>query len=40
MQGMFGAPLTRFRLVYADPQPAWHGTNVNNGPAVEIWERR
>jgi hypothetical protein len=39
MQGMFGAPLTRFRLVYIDPQPAWHGTNVNNGPALEIWER-
>jgi hypothetical protein len=24
----------------ADPQPAWHGTAANNGPALEIWERR
>lgn len=39
MQGMFGAPLTRFRLAYTDPQPAWRGTPVNNGPALVIWER-
>jgi asparagine N-glycosylation enzyme membrane subunit Stt3 len=38
-QGMFGKPLTGFRKVYSDPQPAWHGTAVHNGPALEIWER-
>jgi Oligosaccharyl transferase STT3 subunit len=38
-QGMFGKPLTGFRKVYTDPQPAWHGEPVNNGPALEIWER-
>lgn len=38
-QGMFGAPLTRFRLVYTDPQQAWHGTPIYNGPAVQVWER-
>jgi len=38
-QGMFGKPLTRFRKVYSDPQLAWHGVPVNNGPALEIWER-
>jgi hypothetical protein len=39
MQGMFGLPLTRFRPVYSDPQPAWQGTAMYNGPAVMIWER-
>jgi hypothetical protein len=39
-QGMFGKPLTRYRLVYVDPQPAWRGSPVDNGPAVEIWERQ
>jgi hypothetical protein len=37
--GMFGRPLTRFRRVYRDPQPAWRGSPVDNGPALEIWER-
>ena len=39
MQGIFGAPLTRFRLAWADAQPAWHGTRAYNGPALQIWER-
>jgi asparagine N-glycosylation enzyme membrane subunit Stt3 len=38
-QGMFGTPLSRFRKVYSDPQLAWHGVPVNNGPALQIWER-
>ena len=38
-QGIFGKPLTGFHKVYSDPQLAWHGTAVNNGPALEIWEK-
>jgi asparagine N-glycosylation enzyme membrane subunit Stt3 len=38
-QGMFGRQLTHFRAVYADPQPAWQGTAMYNGPALVVWER-
>lgn len=38
-QGMFGKPLTGFRKVYTDPQPAWRGEPINNGPALQVWER-
>ncbi len=38
-QGIFGRRLTRFRLVYSDPEPSWRGNPTLRGPALEIWER-
>jgi asparagine N-glycosylation enzyme membrane subunit Stt3 len=38
-QGLFGKPLTQFRLVYTDPDPSWRGNRTFAGPAIEIWER-
>jgi asparagine N-glycosylation enzyme membrane subunit Stt3 len=37
-QGIFGRPFTEFRLIYADPQPSWRGTEMYRGPALMVWE--